>query len=276
MHLVMIFLALGLAYSVRWLSSTKVKHNQGFFYFLFPPLVLMMTALAIFSMGPKGEMLGLQAGWLSYLSASGYLLVMFFLLIKLGYQAWRQKQNISSYPQSLLSEHSIHLINTDFPYCAQIGFWRSQLVVSQGLLKLLNPEELEAVFAHEQAHQMYFDNFWFFWLGWLRSCTSWLPQTETLWQELLLFRELRADQWAATKVNNLVLAEALLKVVQKVNSYVQPNLTFAAGLSDGNYSRLEQRIEALLNQSSPDPGLNWYLVGIIASLMPVVTILLHK
>lgn len=278
MHLLMIFSALVLAYSIRWLSFTKLKYNHSFFCFLFPPLLILMTSLAIISMGPKGEMLGLKASWLSYLAAWAYLIVVLVLLIKHSYQAWQQKQTIRIYPQTYVLDRQVHLIKTDFPYCAQIGWWDSQLVVSHGLLQLLNLEELTAVFAHEQAHASYHDNFWFFWLGWLRASTAWLPHTEALWQELLALRELRADQWAATQVNSLVLAQTLLKVAQRVNSYVvnQPNLVFSVELSDGNYSRLEQRIEALLAPSPAIPTLNWYLGAFLASLMPVVTILLHK
>ena len=55
--------------------------------------------------------------------------------------------------------------------------------------------------------------FGFFWWGWLRRLTEWLPHSKELWQELLLLRELRADQWAAQQVDPLVLAESLLLMV---------------------------------------------------------------
>lgn len=278
MHLLMIVVSLILAYSVRRLASTRVEQEHSFFYFLFPPLLLLMTALAIVSMGPKGEMLGLKASWLSYLIAWTYLVMITALLIKLSYQAWRQTQTIAKYPQALVLNHQAHVIETDLPYCAQIGFWDSQLVVSRGLLKLLNPEELEAVFAHEQAHKTYNDNFWFFWLGWLRGSTAWIPHTEALWQELLIFRELRADHWAAQQLNGLVVAQALLKVAQGVNQHLleQPNLSFSVELSDGNLGRLEQRIEALLYDTQPPQDFNWSWTGIMASLIPVMTIFLHN
>lgn len=276
MHFLMILLTVIIAYVVRQLAPT-VTRKLAFFNFLFPPLLLLTTAVAIASMGPNGKMLGLQATWFSYYLACAYLLLVMSLLVKLGYQAWVQTQKISTYPQVCLFNQPVYLIETDFPYCAQIGVWRSQIILTQGLLDLLNPEELTAVLAHEQAHQLYHDNFWFFWLSWLRHSTPWLPHDESLWQELLLWRELRADAWGAQQVGGLAIAEALLKVAQKVHNYLlsKPELTFSVELSDGNNQRLEQRIEALLSDYPREGQLKWYLSGIIASLLPILTILLH-
>ncbi len=277
MHLLMIVITLTLAYVVR-LLALKVTRQLAFFNFLFPPLLLLTTAAAIVSMGPEGKMLGLKAGWFSYLLACTYLLVVISLLAKLAYQAWRQTQTTSRYSQISLLNQPIYLLDIDFPYCAQMGFWRSQIILSRGLLDLLNEEELTAVLAHEQAHQSYHDNFWFFWLSWLRNSTPWLPQSETLWQELLLWRELRADAKGAQQVGGLVIAEALLKVAQKVNDYLshKPELAFSVELNDGNNSRLEQRIDALLSDAPKPEQLKWYLSGIIASLLPMLTICLHQ
>jgi Zn-dependent protease with chaperone function len=277
MHLLMIILTITVAYLVRYLAPMLTR-KLAFFNFLFPPLLLLTTAMAIASMGPDGKMLGLKASWFSYLFAWGYLLVVMAKLGQLTYQAWQQRQSLITYPRISLLNQPVYLIETDFPYCAQIGFWQSQLILSQGLLNLLNPQELTAVIAHEQAHQLYHDNFWFFWLGWLRTSTSWLPHSETLWQELLVWRELRADAWSAQQVGGLVLAEALLTVAQTVNQYVliQPQLTFSVELSDGNNQRLEERIDALVSDWQSPGQLKWYLSGILASLLPILTIVLHQ
>ena len=82
------------------------------------------------------------------------------------------------------------------------------------MLDALDRPHLDAVLAHEQAHVYYRDTFWFFWLGWIRSFTIWLPNTEAVWQELLLLRELRADRQATEQVDFLLLAESLLIVAQ--------------------------------------------------------------
>jgi Zn-dependent protease with chaperone function len=142
------------------------------------------------------------------------------------------------------------------------------------LLKTLDAAHLEAVLIHEQAHFLHRDTFWFFWLGWLRRLTVWLPQTEALWQELLVLRELRADQHAAQTVDGLLLAEALLSVVSAPTLETEPG--FAAFSATAVRDRLSERIEALLTAPLPEPVLPWWTwlwFGII--LLPLLVIPFH-
>jgi Zn-dependent protease with chaperone function len=149
--------------------------------------------------------------------------------------------------------------------------------MSQGLLDTLTPDHLQAVFAHEQAHCHYRDTFWFFGLGWLKRITGWLPQTEALWQELLVLRELRADWWAVQHIDSLLLAEALLLVVQDASTLPQDSHFCAAFSSAAPPNRLHQRIDALLNQTD---SLGSFSLGswswLLWVLLPFVTIPLHN
>ncbi|MFN7502639.1 MAG: M56 family metallopeptidase, partial [Dolichospermum sp.] len=122
-----------------------------------------------------------------------------------------------------------------------------------------------------QGHYQYRDTFWFFWLGWMRSCTAWLPNTEPLWQELLVLRELRADSYAASQVDPLVLAESLLLVVS--NNPITSDVCCAA-LGAGD--RLEQRIEALLTPPEPisERQLPSWRIFLLAFL-PLITVVFH-
>jgi Zn-dependent protease with chaperone function len=167
-----------------------------------------------------------------------------------------------------------YVLDTPQLFAAQVGFWQSHLVVSQGLLDRLTSEQLNAVLTHEQSHVHYRDTFWFFWMGWLRHFTVWLPNTEALWQELLLLRELRADHWAAQTVDPLILAESLLLTVQ--DSAAAPNLC-AAFSAAAPLSRLEERIEALL---APPESSNQFnrlsLLGLVVALIPLLTVLFHR
>jgi hypothetical protein len=117
------------------------------------------------------------------------------------------------------------------------------------ILDTLTPDHLEAVLTHEQAHHYYRDTFCFFWLGWIRQVTPWLPQTQTVWQELLLLRELRADRWASARTDSLLLAETLLLVVEQ--STLFPEGVCAAFSNIAPPHRLVQRIEALLSEPEP-------------------------
>lgn len=218
MHLFMILAALGLAWGLRsgWsypLGNWSNRWQRALGLFLFPPLLLMMTAIAVLCMGPKGQMGGLQTGWFSYLLTLGFLGFAGVLVLKLASEGWVCVQQTRTYPQIELGGKPVRLLNANVLFSGQIGFWEPELVVSQGLLQTIDSAHSEAVLAHEQGHYYYRDTFWFFWLGWMRSLTAWLPNTEALWQELLLLRELRADQWAAQQVDPLLLAESLLLVV---------------------------------------------------------------
>jgi Zn-dependent protease with chaperone function len=127
---------------------------------------------------------------------------------------------------------------------------------------------------HEQAHAHYHDTFWFFWLGCLRQVMPWLPNTQLLWQELLLLRELRADRWAVEYTDNLLIAESLLAMV---SSNMQLTETFAAAFGATNASdRLEERIESLLAEPEPLPKFAWrslFWMGL--SLLPLTLLPLH-
>lgn len=281
MHLIMIAIALAIAWGVRfsWSRPTKPwtqRWQHALFFFLFPPLLLLATAIAVLCMGTQGKMLGLEAGWLSYALALSSLGVAGISLVKLTYQAWFSCQTVRTYPQKVIAGKSLRVLEIPFPYSAQIGFWKPELVITEGLLATLDSAHLQAVLAHEQAHADYHDTFWFFGLGWLRSWTCWLPNTEALWQELLLLRELRADRQATQSVDALLLAEAILEVAR---APLKSPESFCAPLSCvAPPNRLQERIEALLNQ--PDwpssPVLAWNWSWILLAFLPLVTVPLHS
>ena len=175
----------------------------------------------------------------------------------------------------LMEGRTARILERPVLFCAQIGFWQPELVVSEGLLQTLTPEGLDAVFAHEQAHYYYRDTFWFFWLGWLRRLTAWLPQTEALWQELLLLRELRADRWAAQKVDPLLLAETLLLVASH-GAIASEDICAAFGCAAPR-NRLLERIDALLEpvDTAPQAG-SWSWSWVLLSLLPLVMVPFHR
>ncbi|MBW4657438.1 MAG: M56 family metallopeptidase [Drouetiella hepatica Uher 2000/2452] len=284
MHLTLILLAIvisGLTRFLWWRSAEwSDRWQRTLIAFLLPPLLLLTTAVAVMCMGTQGQMLGLPAGWIGYLLALSFLATAIGLLLRLGWQGWRSLRHVHSYPvQSypvLGQDIAIgHVVATSHLFAAQIGFWNSQLVVSQGLLDRLTPEQLEAVLTHERAHAYYRDTFWFFWMGWLRHFTVWLPNTEALWQELLLLRELRADRWAAQAIDPLLLAESLLLTVKETPLSAAD---FCAAFSAAApLNRLEERIDALLLPSeSAELDNRISLLGLWVALVPLLTVLFHQ
>lgn len=279
MHLLMLLIALGSVWCFRWYCSycqaIGQKHfSQGIALFLFPPLLLLTTALAIFCMGPYGSMVWGWEGWFSYALAIAFLLYASILLLKLAWQGRQSLKLVRSYPLANLKGMPTRIVNVSLPFSCVVGFWTPELVVSQGLLDTLDLPHLEAVLTHEKGHLYYRDTFCFFWLGWLRCLTSWLPNTESLWQEMLLWREIRADRWAAFQIDNILLAEALLLVV---NSPVIVRENFAAAFANpAPPNRLVQRIETLLQQPKSLPKPNFYSwLFLMLGFCPLLAIPFH-
>ncbi len=279
MHFALLLSALSIAWGLRLVSidSTATRQRRWgrlLMVFLLSPLLLFMTSVAIVCMGPSGRMVRWWEGWFSYSLAVGFLIMAVFWLFKLAIAGEQSLRQVRSYPEHDLLGRSGRLLPLSVPFVAQIGFWKPELLVSQGTLDTLDAEHLEAVLTHEQAHRHYHDTFWFFWLGWLRHLTFWLPQTEILWQELLLLREQRADAWAAQQVDTLLLAESLLQMVSSPELYSE-SFCAAFGSSEQN-SRLHDRIDALLTDPNPHypiPFQQW--IGLLIVFAPLFIVPFH-
>jgi Zn-dependent protease with chaperone function len=311
-HFVMIIGSLGLAWGLRyvwkntsiWLINRSTKQStswqkrwhQAVVCFVLPPMLVLMTAIAVLCMGAEGQMIGLQVGRLSYAIALLFLTYSIFRIAQLALTGWLSLQKLQKLVIDANNDQvtrldpkidpiidPIKLLNIPMLFAAQIGFWRSDLFVSQGLLDTLDAPHLEAVLLHERAHAHYRDTFWFFWLGSLRQVMPWLPNTEVLWEEMLLLRELRADRWAAEQVDGLLLAESLLAMVSN-NILITDNqtnnfdLTFAANFGyTSNSDRLEERINFLLAEPEPLPQLSWRsLFWFGFALLPLTVLPLHS
>ncbi len=278
MHLTMLVLATVIAWALRCpaldpSASWNQRWHRALGQFLFPPLLLLMTAIAIIWMGSQNPLMAPSFGWISYGLALGFGGMALLLGLKLGWEARQSIRQILTYPPLQIQGRAGYLLDSSLPFVAQVGLWRSRLVVSQGLLAMLSAPHLEAVLVHEQAHVIYRDTFWFFLLGWLRRLTFWLPQTEVLRQELLTLRELRADGWAAQQVDHLLLAEALLLLA---GSPIVVSDTVAA-FSQPVPQQLTQRIEALLGETEPIRPLSVAFWGwLLLTGLPLITIPFHS
>ena len=279
MHFLIIFAALTVAYTIRYQYTQNIgrcsdRWHKALFFFLFPTLLIFTTTFALLFMGPQGTMGGLQTGCYGYIIA--LLGIGFFTItcIKQAWKGWLSVKSTRDCPQINVAGKQARLLNTGALFAGQIGFFKPELVLSSGLLQTLSSNHLETVLAHEQGHYYYRDTFWFFWLGWMRECTAWLPNTEALWQELLTLRELRADAHAASYVDPLLLAESLLMVVSSppISSEV-----LCAALGSPGANRLEERVEALLSQPKPTPKLDLSsLKWLLLTFVPLISVVFHS
>jgi Zn-dependent protease with chaperone function len=278
-----LILAVGIAWLLRALipalsPESEFSWQKALFLFVFPPVLLLMTALAVVSMGYQGMMFGLKASWLSYSLAIAFLGWSLGLGLYRLWQATRAIQHIRYYSKGFIQNQPTRILNTPFPYSAQIGLWNPQLVVSQGLLDSLDDEHLQAVIAHENAHYYYRDTFWFFCLGWLRQIGFWLPKTEQLWQDLLFMREVRADKKAAQQIDPLLLAESLMLVAKNMQKMqILPSFESICAAFNHQDNRLITRINYLIEPSDTflieNNLFNWILLGL--AFLPLILIPLH-
>jgi len=136
-------------------------------------------------------------------------------------------------------------------FAGYVGLWQPELAIGQALRTQLSAEQLAVVIAHESGHAHYRDTLLFFVLGWLRRLTAWLPHTRSLWQILVLLREIRADRWASQFVDPLVLAETLVFVVrqtmqQPAESLQEPHLDWIGFHDQVTWASFQQRLNCLL------------------------------
>lgn len=278
MHSALILVTLLVAYWLRWRwcsqpAPWEQRWRAALVSFCLPPLLLISTAIAILWMGHRGSMLGLPVQpYGCWLGAAGLGIAAGAVLAAL-IQSLIHIRALDHQPIVTLGKYQARYLPTSAAFAAQMGFWQPQLVVSQGLLNHLSEAEIQAVLAHERAHLYFRDTFWFFWLGWLRRFSCWLPQTDTLWQELLLLRELRADGWAAQRVDSLLLAEVLVKLVALPLEH-QPSVIEALSHTSSP-SRLEQRVTALMTGGTPTAA-GVYPLELLAGLVPLASVLLHS
>jgi Zn-dependent protease with chaperone function len=279
MHLSILLMAASIAVAIRlcWFRSPGTwgdRWQRTLEAFLLPPILWLATNIAVLTMGHRGMMLWHPVGWMGCHLALGAIAIAGVFLAYLFGQQWRWGRQVRSLPSLSIAGRRVRVLETSNLFAARVGIWKSESIVSRGLLQSLKAEQIEAVLSHEEAHNYYRDNFFFFWLSWIHQLTFWLPQTEPLWQELLLLREIRADCWASQRVDALTLAEALLLVAR--SAAATPNRHHGIGLyAPTPAMRLEERINFLLSRSPIDRGRDRFWIWLLPIALPILTIPLH-
>ncbi|MEM9905579.1 MAG: M56 family metallopeptidase [Cyanobacteria bacterium P01_D01_bin.44] len=278
MHLALVLVSLtfacGLRLSYEPQGTVVERWHRALIGLLAPILLVVMSAIALLCMGPSGQMVHHWEGWSLYALSIVFVILSLVWLVQLSQKGWQSLRAVQHHPLATVQAYPCRLLESHLPYSAQVGFWKPELVVSQGLLDLLDEPHLQAVLLHEQAHHHYRDTFWFFWLGWLKAITQWLPQTERLWQELLLLREIRADRWASEYTEPLLLAESLVEVAKAPWLQMSPNAaTFSCNVIN---LRMQERVEALLGQTWQSSRLSVrFWLWLIAATLPLLIIPFH-
>jgi hypothetical protein len=132
----------------------------------------------------------------------------------------RQTSNILRWAQlRLVAAHErILLVEAPEALAITIGYLRPTIIYSTGLLALLSDDEVEAVLAHEIAHQMRRDPLRRLALySLMKICFFW-PALKSLTRYYINLQEARADQAASVSVGKEVLVSSMKKVLATVIS----------------------------------------------------------
>ena len=141
-----------------------------------------------------------------------------------------------------------------FPVAALSGFVRPRLLLADHLLLALQPDELEAVVAHELSHLDARDNLKRLLLRAAPDPLAFFAAGACLRRAFEEAAEAAADASAARRVSPLCLAQALVKAAALVPPGQRLEMSAAALHRDGS---LEARVRALLeahdHEAPPDP-----------------------
>lgn len=270
MHIAILLLAVAGAWGTRLYCVGSIERNRierrswreswswAIGAIVVPALWCLIALVAVGVMGTHGTMFGYAVSAIGLWISAAFLATLIILLVALFGRAWQIQRDLQHYPQinvistPLNQTLTLRTIASPPWFAGQVGIAQPELTIGRSLLTQLSPDQLDAILAHECAHAHYRDTLTFFVLGWLRRGTSWLPQTQAVWQELILLRELRADRWAAQFVDPLLLAETLLTVARSTQTSTPaapPNTPRIAGIGFHDFASIdsfEARINALM------------------------------
>jgi beta-lactamase regulating signal transducer with metallopeptidase domain len=136
----------------------------------------------------------------------------------------------------------VQIVDFNQPLAFTYGFIRPQILISTGLINLLQPYELKAVLEHEYYHYQNRDPFklsiWFS----LARVFSFLPISRKLYERYMIEKEIKADTFAIHQVGMKAVASALYKLMTNM-----PSSSFAvAHFQTHSFQDTNIRIEVLL------------------------------
>jgi beta-lactamase regulating signal transducer with metallopeptidase domain len=159
------------------------------------------------------------------------------------------------------------------PWALVAGLFRPRVVLSSGLLSLLDEEELSAVLCHEMVHIQRGDLWWTALCGVLRDLTWFLPTTRYFYHSMLAEQEVACDDQIVEESRRLALASALVRVWQaKMNPPSTPHGALAL-FSPEHSERLEARVRRLLeNPGAATDSPPYRALAMVAGLLVLFTI----
>ncbi len=192
-------------------------------------------------------------GFISYfVSFPNFFASLFFLLSFIGFLKaslffFREIFHIYQLKKSLLSNNLdqkknniYHHIDSPQIFAFNLGLLSPQIFISNRTKSILNPEEFQAVLAHELHHQRNYHSLILFILEIINRLLFFLPPISELTKYLASKLELSADQSAIEKTSKKNLISALVAILEN-----QPHLKTSASMP--SFSTLNERISSLID-----------------------------
>ncbi|HLF83280.1 MAG TPA: M56 family metallopeptidase, partial [Blastocatellia bacterium] len=145
---------------------------------------------------------------------------------------------------------SIGLVVSRYPFSFVWGYFRSELIVSTGLINALTSEELAALLEHEAAHHTRRDNLSKWMLTICRYLSPAFPLTGLLyrwWSEQV---EMVCDEVAARRTNHPIeVAGALVRLTRLTVGMPRSSQLTESNFFGEHEATLERRVERVLSLS---------------------------
>lgn len=171
----------------------------------------------------------------------------------------RQERKLYQYPvhqaTDVVSGADLYIVEQSESLAMTLGFIRPRIFVSRGLIQQLTASELQAVIAHEQAHQRVYDPLVTALMSVMASALRWLPGARDWMTAAYSLRELAAD---AAATNGYRATAALSSAFIKLSdSTIHPAVSA--------FSPNRDRLEKLLNHqwTPPRRWWNWSAAAIV-------------
>ena len=135
------------------------------------------------------------------------------------------------------------------PFAVTLGFFKPKIILSTGLINLLEDEELEAVLHHEQHHQVHKDPLKNFLLYLMASVMWYIPLLKWLQHQHKILTEVTADHYAVDRLgSSFNLGNALIKLLK--NGHAEPMSFSYVSFAD---TSINYRIQKLIDPETEFP-----------------------
>ncbi|NOV02545.1 M56 family metallopeptidase [Paenibacillus planticolens] len=202
-----------------------------------------------------------------------------WLTVRQAFQAAKAKKLVEKHQNDQLAlqyrgihrldEHQLRIMSIKTPTAMTIGFWKPQIILSTGLLNMLEPGELQAVIEHEKSHMKHRDPLAVFLLSVISKAFWYIPLFAWLAEKYPIMIELRADKYAIGQMNQSAdLGSALLKLLKQQAPTQHLSLSHASFAETSMNVRIQHILDPQMNLVPP-----WPLLRMAISLLTFILLM---